>query len=99
MQRPKSDDKPHWSQGLLGPLMATSIVLGVIGLPLVLWLDLTALSERTLPSRASETSRVIDIMRGFYSSDVVSALSILTEQRSFAAMYQAASEPNIQLRL
>ncbi len=68
------DEKPHWSQGLLGPLMTASIVLGVLGLPLVLWLDLTTLSERTLKSRATETSRVIDIMRGFYSSDVVARI-------------------------
>jgi adenylate cyclase len=60
-----------WSEGLLGPLMAAAIILGVLGLPLVLWLDLTSLSESALKSRASETSRVIDIMRGYYSSDVV----------------------------
>jgi adenylate cyclase len=71
MQRTARDDSQHWSQGLLEPLMAAAVVLGVLGLPLVLWLDLTSLSERTLQSRATETGRVIDIMRGFYSSDVV----------------------------
>jgi adenylate cyclase len=71
MQRTTRDSSQHWSQGLLGPLMTAAVVLGVLGLPLVLWLDLTSLSERTLQSRATETGRVIDIMRGFYSSDVV----------------------------
>ncbi len=64
----------HWSEGLLGLFMAAAVVLGVLGLPLVIWLDMKALSERSLQSRATETGRVIDIMRGFYSSDVVSRI-------------------------
>jgi hypothetical protein len=34
-------------------------------------LDLRALSERVLRTQASEISRIIDDMRGFYGSDVV----------------------------
>ncbi len=60
-----------WVDGLLGPLMSAAIVLGIIGLPLVLWLDLDALTQKTLHDRAGETSRIIDIMRGYYASDVV----------------------------
>jgi adenylate cyclase len=71
MQRTAREATQHWSQGLFGPLMTTAVILGVLGLPLVLWLDLTSLSESSLQSRATETGRVIDIMRGFYSSDVV----------------------------
>jgi adenylate cyclase len=60
-----------WPDGLLGPLMTASIILGLLGLPLMLWLDLDALTRNTLRDRAHETSRIIDVMRGFYSSDVV----------------------------
>jgi len=54
--------------------MTAALVFGVLGLPLVIWLDLKTLSERGLQSRAHETGRIIDIMRGFYSSDVVSRI-------------------------
>ncbi len=60
-----------WLDRMLGPLMSAAIALGVLGLPVVTWLDLRALSEKTLRERASETGRIVDIMRSFYSSDVV----------------------------
>ncbi len=78
----------HWSDGLLGPLMTAAIVLGVLGLPLVLWLDLAALSKTTLTARANETSRIIDIMRGFYSSDVVSRIQHAEQQVTTSSNYK-----------
>src|SRR3712207_3611541 len=55
----------------LGPLLIGAVVLGLIGLPVAVWLDLRELSERMLRTQASEISRIIDDMRGFYGSDVV----------------------------
>ena len=46
-------------------------MLGLLGLPLAVWLDLRELSERLLTGQASEIGRIIDEMRGFYASDVV----------------------------
>ena len=58
-------------QRAIGPLLAGAVLLGLLGLPLAAWLDLRDLSERLLRDQASEMSRVIDEMRGFYASDVV----------------------------
>lgn len=52
-------------------LVVVGFLFGIIGLPVAAWLDLRALSETTLTTQAAEMSRVIDAMRGFYSSDVV----------------------------
>jgi adenylate cyclase len=66
-----SDTDRSWLDRMLGPIMATAVILGVLGLPLVMWLDLRALSEKNLRERASETGRIVDIMRSFYSAEVV----------------------------
>jgi class 3 adenylate cyclase len=58
-------------QRRIEPLLVAAVVLGLLGLPLAVWLDLRALSERILRVQASEISRIIDEMRGFYGSDVV----------------------------
>src|SRR5215203_6467812 len=58
-------------QRAMGPLLAAAVILGLLGLPVAAWLDLRALSERMLRTQASEISRIIDDMRGFYGSDVV----------------------------
>ena len=58
-------------QRALGPLLVTAVVLGLLGLPVAVWMDLRSLSERLLTLQASETGRIIDDMRGFYASDVV----------------------------
>lgn len=58
-------------QRVLGPLLIGAVVLGLLGLPLAVWLDLRALSERMLRTQASEISRIIDDVRAFYGSDVV----------------------------
>ncbi|RWN57329.1 adenylate/guanylate cyclase domain-containing protein [Mesorhizobium sp.] len=58
-------------QRTMGPLLVAAVVVGLIGLPVAAWLDLRDLSERMLRTQASEISRIIDDMRGFYGSDVV----------------------------
>ena len=64
-------DARGWQAKMLAPFTAAAILLGLLALPLFLWLDLDALSRNGLSERAKETGRIIDIMRGFYSSDVV----------------------------
>jgi class 3 adenylate cyclase len=61
-------------QQRIAPLLVAAVVLGLAGLPLAVWLDLRDLSERMLRTQASEISRIIDEMRGFYGSDVVARL-------------------------
>lgn len=56
---------------MLGPLLIGAVILGLFGLPVAVWLDLRALSERMLRTQASEISRIIDDMRAYYGSDVV----------------------------
>jgi adenylate cyclase len=58
-------------QRTLGPLLVGAVLLGLLGLPLAVWLDLRELSERLLTGQAGEIGRIIDEMRGFYASDVV----------------------------
>lgn len=58
-------------QRTIGPFLVIAVLLGLLGLPLAVWLDLRTLSERLLRLQASETSRIIDDMRGYYASDVV----------------------------
>ena len=58
-------------QRTMGPLLVAAVVVGLIGLPVAAWLDLRELSERMLRTQASEISRIIDEMRGFYGSEVV----------------------------
>lgn len=55
----------------MGPLLLLAVILGLLGLPLAVWLDLRLLSENMLRTQAGEISRIIDDMRGFYGSDVV----------------------------
>src|SRR5215207_52222 len=58
-------------QRTIGPLLIGAVLIGLFGLPLAVWLDLRELSERMLRDHASEISRIIDQMRGFYATDVV----------------------------
>jgi adenylate cyclase len=64
-------DRAAVEQRTFAPLLVSAVVLGLVGLPLAAWLDLRNLSERMLRSQAGEISRIIDVMRGFYGSDVV----------------------------
>jgi class 3 adenylate cyclase len=58
-------------QRTIGPLLTGAVVLGLLGLPLAVWLDLRGLSERLLKDQAAQIGRVVDEMRSFYASDVV----------------------------
>ena len=77
-----------WSEKLLGPLMMAAIVSGILALPVVFWLDLSSLSERVLKERAGETGRIINIMRSFYSSDVVGRILHADHQVTASSNYK-----------
>jgi len=64
-------DRVVRQQRAMGPLLLLAVTLGLLGLPLAVWLDLRLLSENMLRTQAGEISRIIDDMRGFYGSDVV----------------------------
>jgi adenylate cyclase len=68
---PRRSDRAAYHRSSMGPLLIAAVALGLLGLPLAVWLDLRFLSERMLRLQASEISRIIDDMRGFYASDVV----------------------------
>jgi adenylate cyclase len=62
---------PPPEQRSYGWLVVLGVLVLLLGLPVAAWLDMRELSERILRRQADEVSRVIDDMRGFYSSDVV----------------------------
>src|SRR5690349_1272270 len=64
-------ERASYQQRAMGTLLVATVILGVLGLPVAVWLDLQILSERVLRMQASEASRIIDDMRSFYGSDVV----------------------------
>lgn len=64
-------ERASYQQRAMGLLLTVTVILGVLGLPVAVWLDLRLLSEHVLRLQASETSRIIDDMRSFYGSDVV----------------------------
>jgi class 3 adenylate cyclase len=64
-------ERASYQQRAMGTLLIVTVILGVLGLPVAVWLDLRILSESVLRMQARETSRVIDDMRSFYGSDVV----------------------------
>jgi adenylate cyclase len=68
---PGLTDQAARQQRAIGPLLMAAVFLGLLGLPIAVWLDLRGLSERLLHLQASETGRIIDDMRSFYASDVV----------------------------
>jgi adenylate cyclase len=58
-------------QQTIGPFLVPAVMLGLLGLPLAVWLDLRDLSDRFVRSQADEIGSIIDDMRSFYASDVV----------------------------
>src|SRR5918997_1467849 len=60
-----------FQQRAVGPLLIAAVVLGLLGLPVAVWLDLRELSEGMLRTQAREISRIIDDMRAYYGTDVV----------------------------
>src|SRR5690349_12636612 len=52
-------------------LLAMIVVVMLAGLPLAVWLDLTALSKTSLNRQAADLSSVISSIRSYYASNVV----------------------------
>ena len=78
-------------QRTIGPLLVVSVILGLIGLPVAIWLDLRAISERMLKQQANEISHIVDDMRGYYATDVVSR--VLQADRPATASHNYKSVP------
>jgi len=51
--------------------VALIVALGLVLLPVAVWLDLKNLSEQSLRSQVNELSTVIDAVRGYYGQNVV----------------------------
>lgn len=47
------------------------VLLGLLGLPLAVWLDLRSLSEHTMRDQAVALGSTVNSIRGYYSSNVV----------------------------
>jgi len=54
------------------PFLIVAVVAGLLALPVAVWLDLRDLAERMVRVQAGEVGHVINNMRDFYASDVVS---------------------------
>ncbi len=57
--------------GLRSRYAAVLVAILLLGLPLAAWLDLRVLSERILRDQADDVSRIIDVIRDFYATNVV----------------------------
>jgi len=51
--------------------LAAAVILGLVMLPVAVWLDLRSLSDDTLQSQASDISSVISDIRSYYATNVV----------------------------
>jgi class 3 adenylate cyclase len=71
------------------PLMIAVVVLLLAGLPLAVWLDLRALSERALHRQAAELDAAITSIRNFYSHDVVARVKSIPTATQVSADYLA----------
>ena len=63
--------KPVSSPVVRPQLLAVAVVLGLVMLPLAVWLDLRNLSDQTLHAQASGLNSVISDIRGYYARNVV----------------------------
>ncbi len=64
------------SSPILRPhLLAVAVVLGLVFLPVAVWLDLRNLSDQTLQAQAGSLSSVISDIRGYYARNVVRRIS------------------------
>jgi adenylate cyclase len=52
-------------------LLALAVVLGLVLLPVAVWLDLRNLSDQTLQAQAGSLSSVINNIRSYYAHNVV----------------------------
>jgi serine phosphatase RsbU (regulator of sigma subunit) len=67
----------------LRPIILTLI----IGLPIATWFDSEELSSRILIDQAIGTGKIIDVMRGFYATEVVGKVSKATEKITTSHVY------------
>jgi hypothetical protein len=51
-----------------------AVIVLLAGLPIVVWLDMRHLSEKDLQREAEDFSKVVGLVRDFYSSEVVSRI-------------------------
>lgn len=56
--------KPYW--------LIVVVVIGLVGLPAAIWLDLRNLSDQTLHRQASSLNNIITSVRSYYATNVVS---------------------------
>jgi adenylate cyclase len=82
------DERFERQQRTIGPLLIGAVIIGLAGLPLAVWLDLRALSERIVRNQADEIGRIIDDMRSFYASDVVGRVLAADGQVTTAHNYR-----------
>ncbi|MEQ8354499.1 MAG: adenylate/guanylate cyclase domain-containing protein [Kiloniellaceae bacterium] len=59
------------SQIVRPQLLAVAVVMGLVMLPVAVWLDLRNLADETLQSQASGLNAVISDIRGYYARNVV----------------------------
>ncbi len=59
------------SQIVRPQLLAAAVVLGLVMLPVAVWLDLRNLSDQALETQAGSLSSVINNIRGYYARNVV----------------------------
>jgi hypothetical protein len=59
-------------------LLAAAVVLGLVMLPVAVWLDLRNLSDQALHAQASSLSSIISDIRGYYARNVVGPAAALS---------------------
>ena len=85
-------ERTYRLQRVIGPFTILAVVLGIIGLPIAVWLDLRGLTEDNLTLQARQTGHIIDEMRGFYASEVVDR--VLKADQRITATHQFRTTPN-----
>lgn len=69
----------------LGYAIATIVL--VVGLPVAVWLDMRQLSESVLQQQAQNLSRVVGLVRDFYTQEVVRRINENDGQATFSHVY------------
>jgi class 3 adenylate cyclase len=74
-----------------GPLLAVLVAVLVLGLPFAAWLDLTALSERSLTRQVHDLDQVISGIRGYYATEVVGRVLAGHEHTEVTAKFRSVT--------
>ena len=67
---------------------SVAILVLVVALPLAVWLDMRQLSESSLQQQAQNLSRVVGLVRDFYSKEVVRRIKENDGEATFSHLYQ-----------